>query len=145
MDPLRTTCFYFLCIVFVILSPSCLCDSRRLGPMEKKLGVNRDHLIAENNEEITKQGVPSTNVAKTLLSEAPIEHDVANHGQINGNSMKDGFRVKRASLDKTVPSKRVSRTWKVPKYSKKQPRSDHEHPAFSLDYMQPSTHPPHHN
>ncbi|CAN7056518.1 unnamed protein product [Brassica rapa subsp. trilocularis] len=99
MDPLRTTCFYFLCIVFVILSPSCLCDSRRLGPMEKKLGVNRDHLIAENNEEITKQGVPSTNVAKTLLSEAPIEHDVANHGQINGNSMKDGFRVKPISSD----------------------------------------------
>ncbi|CAN6828928.1 unnamed protein product, partial [Brassica oleracea] len=94
MDPLRTTCFYFLCIVFVILSPSCLCDSRRLGPMEKKLGVNRDHLIAENNEEITKQGVPSTNVKKTLLSEAPIEHDVANHGrQINGNSTKDDFRI----------------------------------------------------
>ncbi|CAN7013166.1 unnamed protein product [Brassica oleracea var. botrytis] len=92
MDPLRTTCFYFLCIVFVILSPSCLCDSRRLGPMEKKLGVNRDHLIAENNEEITKQGVPSTNVTKTLLSEAPIEHDVANHGQINGNSTNEDFR-----------------------------------------------------
>ncbi|KAG2288032.1 hypothetical protein Bca52824_047636 [Brassica carinata] len=90
--------------------------------------------MAQNNEEITKQGVPSTNVKKTLLSEAPIEHDVANHGrQINGNSTKDDFRVK------------LSRTWKVPKYSKKQPRLDHEHPAFSLDYMQPSTHPPHHN
>ncbi|KAL0725361.1 hypothetical protein Bca4012_039960 [Brassica carinata] len=115
--------------------------------MEKKLGVNHDHLIAENNEEITKQGAPSTNETKTLLSEAPIEHAGSNHGQINGqeNSTKDDFRVKRASLDKTVPSKRVSRKWKVPKYSKKQPRSDQEHPAFNLDYMQPSTHPPHHN
>ncbi|XP_056858359.1 root meristem growth factor 10-like [Raphanus sativus] len=140
MDPLRTTCFYFLFIVFFILYPSCLCDSRRLGPMEKKLGVDRDHLIAVKRE-ITKQGATSTNETNTLLSEAPIEHA---HGQINGNSTQDDFRVKRASLDKTMPSKRVSRTWKVPKYSKKQPRYQ-EHPALNLDYMQPSTHPPHHN
>lgn len=99
--------------------------------------------MAQNNEEITKQGAPSTNETKALLSEALIEHAVANHGQINGNS--DDFKVKRASLDNTVPSKRVERTWKVPKYSKKQPRSDEEDPAFNLDYMQPSTHPPHHN
>ncbi|KAJ4905308.1 Uncharacterized protein Rs2_19259 [Raphanus sativus] len=101
--------------------------------------------MAQNREEITKQVAPSTNETKTLLSEAPIEHAIANHGQINGNSTKDDFRVKRVSLDKTMPSKRVSRTWKVPNYSKKQRRSDQEHPAFNLDYMQPSTHPPHHN
>ncbi|KAJ0254895.1 Root meristem growth factor 10 [Hirschfeldia incana] len=101
--------------------------------------------MAQNSEEITKQGAPSTDETKTLLSEAPIEHAVANHGKINGNSTKDDLRVKLASVDKNVTSKRVSRTWKVPKYSKKQPRSDQEHPAFNLDYMQPSTHPPHHN
>ncbi|CAH8392099.1 unnamed protein product [Eruca vesicaria subsp. sativa] len=145
MDPLRTTCFYFLLIVIVILSRTCLCDSRRLGPIEKKLGESRDHLLEKNNEEITKQGAPSTNETKTLLSEAPIEHAVVNHGQTNGNSTKDDFRVKGDSLDKTVPSKRVSRTWKVPKFSKKQHRSNQEQPAFNLDYMQPTTHPPHHN
>ncbi|KAL0848519.1 hypothetical protein Bca101_021766 [Brassica carinata] len=143
---LRTTCFYFFVIVFVILSRTCICDSRRLGPMEKKLHVNRNHLIAKNNEEITKLKAPSTNETKPLSSEAPIEHAVVNHGEINEKNTKDDCRVNRASLVKTsVSSKRVSRTWKVPKYSKKLPRSDQEHPGFNLDYMQPTTHPPHHN
>ncbi|CAH2063348.1 unnamed protein product [Thlaspi arvense] len=141
---LRTTCFYFLFIVFVILSRTCLCDSRRLGPTEKKLGVNRDR-DAENKEEVAKLEAPTTNETKTFSSEAPIENAKVNHGEINGKSTKDDRRGKRASVDRTVSSKIVSRTWKVPKYSKKQPRSDQEHPGFNLDYMQPTTHPPHHN
>ncbi|KAG7635130.1 hypothetical protein ISN44_As03g052530 [Arabidopsis suecica] len=44
MDMLRSACFYFLLIVFVILSWSLLCDSRHLGHMEKKLSVNLDLL-----------------------------------------------------------------------------------------------------
>ncbi|VVB06424.1 unnamed protein product [Arabis nemorensis] len=113
--------------------------------MERKLGVKRDQLITKNNEEITKLEAPSTSKTKTLSSKAPIEHAIVNHGQVNGESTKDDQRVKRGSQAKTVSSKRVSRTWKVPKYSKKQPKSDQEHPGFSLDYMQPTTHPPHHN
>ncbi|KAJ0246565.1 Root meristem growth factor 10 [Hirschfeldia incana] len=114
--------------------------------MEKKLRVNRDHLFAKDSEEITKLKAPSANETKPLSSEAPIEHAVGNHGEINGNNTKDDCRVNRDSLVKTnVSSKRGSRTWKVPKYSKKLPRSDQEHPEFNLDYMQPTTHPPHHN
>ena len=44
---LRTSCFCFFVIGFVILSRTYLCESRRLGPMEKKLHVNRDNLIAK--------------------------------------------------------------------------------------------------
>lgn len=102
--------------------------------------------MAQNNEEIKKLEVPSTNNTKTISSEAPIEHAVGDHGEIIEKNTKDDCRVNRASLVKTsVSSKRVSRTWKVPKYSKKLPRSDQEHPGFNLDYMQPTTHPPHHN
>lgn len=101
--------------------------------------------MAQNNEVITKLEAPSTNETKTLSIEAPIEHGEVNHGQISGNNMKDDGRAKRDSINKTVSSKRVSRTWKVPKFSKKEPRSDQEHPGFNLDYMQPTTHPPHHN
>lgn len=101
--------------------------------------------MAQSNEEITKLEASSTNKTNTLSSQAS---DVVNNGDINGqvNLKKtwEDHRVKRAS-DKKVSSKRVSRTWKVPKYSKKQPRSDQEHPGFNLDYMQPTTHPPHHN
>ncbi|AEE80093.2 hypothetical protein AtNW77_Chr3g0217411 [Arabidopsis thaliana] len=143
MDMLRSACFYFLLIVFVILSWSLLCDSRHLGHMEKKLSVNLD-LLNKDNEEITKLEAPSTNKTNTLLSQS---HAVVNHGdngQINGKKTKEIHRVKRAS-DKKVSSKRVSRTWKIPKYPKKQPKSDQEHPGFNLDYMQPTTHPPHHN
>ncbi|CAL9245614.1 unnamed protein product [Arabidopsis halleri] len=144
MDTLRSACFYFLLIVFVIFSRSLLCDSRHLGHMEKKLSVNRDHLT-KKNDEIEKLEAPSTNKTSTLFNQA---HAVVNHGdingQINGKRTKDDHRVKRAS-DKKVSSKRVSRTWKIPKYPKKQPRSDQEHPGFNLDYMQPTTHPPHHN
>lgn len=102
--------------------------------------------MAQNNEDITKLEAPSTNKTNTLSRQA---HAVANNGDINGQTngkrMKDDRRGKRTSLDKKLSSKRVSRTWKVPKYSKKQPRSDQEHPGFNLDYMQPTTHPPHHN
>ncbi|KAL1219228.1 Root meristem growth factor 10 [Cardamine amara subsp. amara] len=148
MDMLmRSTCFYSLFIVFFILSWSRLCDCRHLGPIEKKLCVNRDHLVTKNNEETTKLEAPSTNKMNTLSRQA--HHPVVNNGEINGQTngkrKKDDRRVKRASLGKTLSSKRVSRTWKVPKYSKKQPRSDQEHPGFNLDYMQPTTHPPHHN
>lgn len=102
--------------------------------------------MAQNNEEIKKLEVPSTNNTKTISSEAPIKHAVGDHGEIIDKNTKDDCRVNRASLVKTsVSSKRVSRTWKVPKYSKKLPRSDQEHPGFNLDYMQPTTHPPHHN
>lgn len=103
--------------------------------------------VTQNNEEITKLKAPSTNDTKPLSSEAPIEHAVGNHGEINEKNTKDGRRANRASLvvKTSVSSKRVSRTWKVPKYSKKLPRSDQEHPGFNLDYMQPTTHPPHHN
>lgn len=101
--------------------------------------------MAQNNEEIKNLEAPSTSKPKTLSSKAPIEHAVVNHGQVNGENTKDDQRVKRNSLSNTVSSKRVSRTWKVPKYSKKQPKSDQEHPGFNLDYMQPTTHPPHHN
>ncbi|KAF8053409.1 hypothetical protein N665_1417s0006 [Sinapis alba] len=143
---LKTSCFCFFVIVFVILSRVYLCESRRLGPIEKKFHVNRNHLISKNNEEITKLKAPSTNETKPLSSEARIEHAVGNHGEINGKNTKDDCRVNRTPLVKTsVSSKRVSRTWKVPKYSKKLPRSDQEHPEFNLDYMQPTTHPPHHN
>ncbi|XP_013710760.3 root meristem growth factor 10-like [Brassica napus] len=146
VDMLRTSCFYFFVIVFVILSRTYLCEARHLAPMEKKLHVNRDNLIAKNNEEIKKLEVPSTNNTKTISSEAPIKHAVGDHGEIIDKNTKDDCRVNRASLVKTsVSSKRVSRTWKVPKYSKKLPRSDQEHPGFNLDYMQPTTHPPHHN
>lgn len=102
--------------------------------------------MAQNNEEIKKLEAPSTKDTKTLSGEAPIEHAVGDHGEFNEKSTKDDCRVNRASLVKTsVSSKRVSRTWKVPKYSKKLPRPDQEHPGFNLDYMQPTTHPPHHN
>ncbi|ESQ44011.1 hypothetical protein EUTSA_v10006461mg, partial [Eutrema salsugineum] len=94
-------------------------------------------------EEIKSLEAPSTNETKIHSSEAPIEHAVVNRGRINGKSKH--HRVKRASQDKTEPTKRASRTWKVPKYSTKQPRSDQEHPGFNLDYMQPTMHPPHHN
>ncbi|CAN6899067.1 unnamed protein product [Brassica oleracea] len=142
----RTSCFCFFVIGFVILSRTYLCESRRLGPMEKKLHVNRDNLIAKNNEEIKKLEAPSTKDTKTLSGEAPIEHAVGDHGEFNEKNTKDDCRVNRASLVKTsVSSKRVSKTWKVPKYSKKLPRPDQEHPGFNLDYMQPTTHPPHHN
>lgn len=102
--------------------------------------------MAQNNEEIKKLEAPSTNDTKTLSSKAPIEDAVGDHGEINEENTKDDCRVNRASLVKTsVSSKRVSRTWKVPKHSKKLPRPDQEHPEFNLDYMQPTTHPPHHN
>ncbi|CAH8339015.1 unnamed protein product [Eruca vesicaria subsp. sativa] len=102
--------------------------------------------MAQNNEEIKKLEAPSTNDTKTLSRVAPIQHAVCDHGEINEKSTKEDCAVNRASLVKTsVSSKRVSRTWKVPKYSKKLPGSDQEHPGFNLDYMQPTTHPPHHN
>ncbi|XP_019093665.1 PREDICTED: uncharacterized protein LOC109129637 [Camelina sativa] len=144
MDMLRSACFYFLLIVSVILSRSPMCDCRHLGHIQKKLSVNRDHLT-KNNEEITKLEAQSTIKTNNLSSQA---HAVLNHGDVNGQTnmkkTKDVHKVKRAS-DKMVSSKRGSRTWKIPKYSKKQPRSDQEHPGFNLDYMQPTTHPPHHN
>ncbi|EOA25763.1 hypothetical protein CARUB_v10019124mg [Capsella rubella] len=105
--------------------------------------------MSQNHEEITKLEAQSTNKTNTLSSQA---HAVVNHGDINNKGhqtnrkrTKENHRVKRAS-DKTVATKRgSSRTWKPPKYSKKQPRVDQEHPGFNLDYMQPTTHPPHHN
>ncbi|CAH8338994.1 unnamed protein product [Eruca vesicaria subsp. sativa] len=54
---LRISCFYFLFIVFVIISWTCLCESRRLGPMEKKLHVNRDHLIAKVGSKRPKNNI----------------------------------------------------------------------------------------
>ncbi|CAA7044615.1 unnamed protein product [Microthlaspi erraticum] len=109
--------------------------------MEKQLGVNLHHLVAKNNEGNTKLEAPSTNETKSLS----IENAVVSHGQISGKSTKDDRRGKRASVNKKLSSERVSRTWKVPKHPKNQPRSDQEHPGFNLDYMQPTTHPPHHN
>ncbi|CAN8280275.1 unnamed protein product [Cochlearia groenlandica] len=141
MDMLKSLCFYFILIVYVIVFRSCLCDSRRLGPMEKKLDVNLDHLSVKSNEVNSKLEASSTNKTKTLSNKAPIQHVVVNNGhEIKGKRTKEVDRkVKRGSLDK------VSRTWKIPKYTKKQPRSYQEHPGFNLDYMQPTMHPPHHN
>ncbi|XP_010544620.1 PREDICTED: uncharacterized protein LOC104817222 [Tarenaya hassleriana] len=137
-----------LCLLFLCLQ---LCVARRLATVETKLDMDHNHssstkhkprVLLKEKADVTRKGLDETQRTDKIDKFGRS----SGHGEVgfeDGNAKIEGEqRGKRASSDATASSKRVSRPWKVPQ-KKKGPRE--EHPGFNLDYMQPSTHPPHHN